>query len=179
MVRIARDPEFFTYLRDCPPKGCVNLGDGRLRLKREPDQKFDLIVLDAFSSDSVPAHLITIEALDLYLSKLKPDGVVVFHISNRFMELASVIEGAARVRGLEAYYNALDLKFWKPDRSRLDLRPQLAVVGKSPAALKGLASDPAWHRALASDVAKPWSDDFSNVLGAIWRKYTGHSPFDE
>ena len=178
VVRIAADPQYFTYLRDCGPSAGVVMGDGRLRLQQETADKFDLIVLDAFSSDSVPAHLMTSEALDTYLSKLKPDGVIVFHISNRFMELASVIEGAARLKGLDAWYNTLDLKYWKPDASRLDLRPYLAVIGKNPGAVRGLANDPAWHRATADEVAPAWTDDYSNILGAIWRNYSGKTPFD-
>jgi hypothetical protein len=178
VVRIAADPQYFTYLRDCGPAAGMVLGDGRLRLQQEPAGKFDLIVLDAFSSDSVPAHLMTVEALDTYFSKLKPDGAVVFHISNRFMELASIIEGAARQRGLVAWYNTLDLKYWNPDPKKLDLRPYLAVVARSPGAVKGLARDPAWHRASASQVAPAWTDDYSNILGAIWRKHSGETPFD-
>ena len=172
VVRIARDPQFFTYLRDCGPSRIV-MGDGRLKLQQEASAKFDLIVLDAFSSDSVPAHLMTVEALDGYLSRLTPDGMIVFHISNRFMELASVIEGAARARGLPAYYNSLDPKYWNPDAANLDLRPHLAVVARSPGALRGLTADPAWHRARAEDVSPAWTDDYSNFIGAIWRKYAG------
>ena len=72
VVKIAANPELFTYLRDCPPGGGIIMGDGRLRLQREPDGKYDLIILDAFSSDSVPAHLLTAEALKMYLAKLNP-----------------------------------------------------------------------------------------------------------
>ena len=178
VVRIALDPQFFTYLRDCGPAAGIVMGDGRLRLQQEPPEQFDLIVLDAFSSDSVPAHLMTVEALDMYLSKLKPDGMVVYHISNRFMELGSVIEGAARARGLGAWFNALDLKYWQPDTSRLDLRPQIALIGKTPEALRGLSSDEAWHRAGEDEAAPAWTDDYSNVIGAIWRMFDGKTPFN-
>lgn len=177
VVRIARDPSYFTYMRDCGPRSRVVLGDGRLKLEAEPAGSYDLIVLDAFSSDSVPAHLMTLEALDIYLSRLKPDGVLVYHISNRFMELSGVVEAAARARGLQAFYNALDNRFWNPDRRRLDLRPHLAVVAKSPHALSSLSADPAWHRAPPEDLPAPWTDDYSNVLGAIIRKLTGTRPF--
>ena len=177
VVRIARDPQYFTYLRDCGPSRVI-MGDGRLKLQQEEAGKYDLIVLDAFSSDSVPAHLMTVEALDSYMMRLKPDGMIVFHISNRFMELASVIEGAARARGFEAYYNSLDLKFWNPDAAKLDLRPYLAVVARSPQALRGLTSDPAWHKATAEEVSPAWTDDYSNIIGAIWRNYSGKTPFD-
>ena len=177
VVRIANDPRYFTYLRDCGPSRIV-MGDGRLKLQQEDSAKFDLIVLDAFSSDSVPAHLMTVEALDGYLSRLKPDGMIVFHISNRFMELASVIEGAARARGLTAYYNSLDLKYWSPDPAKLDLRPFLAVVARSPQAFHGVESDPAWHPAKPEEVSPAWTDDYSNIIGAIWRNHSGKTPFD-
>jgi hypothetical protein len=177
VVTIAQDPNYFTFLRDCGPSRIV-LGDGRLKLAQEPAQKFDLIVLDAFSSDSVPAHLITAEALKVYMDKLKPDGLVVFHVSNRFMELGATIEGAVRQGGYHAWYNALDLSFWNPDPDRLDARPYLAVVTRSPGDARGLANDPAWHQAEADEAAPAWTDDYSNVLGAIWRKYKGRSPFD-
>jgi hypothetical protein len=177
VARIARDPRYFTFLRDCGPSRIV-MGDGRIKLQQEPEAKFDLIVLDAFSSDSVPAHLMTVEALDGYLKRLTPDGMIVFHISNRFLELASVIEGAARARGLVAYYNALDPKFWNPDPAKLDLRPYLAVVARTPAALRGMTADPAWHQATADEVSPAWTDDYSNVIGAIIRKVSGKTPFD-
>ena len=177
VVRIARDPSLFTYLRDCGPDDRIVIGDGRLRLAAEPPASFDVIVLDAFSSDSVPAHLMTLDALDIYLSRLKPDGVVAFHISNRFMELSGVIEALARARGLPVYYNSLDNGVWKPDASRLDLTPHLAVIGASPAALGGLARDPAWHMADAERVSAAWTDDYSNTLDAIWRKLWGQRPY--
>lgn len=177
IVRIARNPEYFTYLRDCGKGAPIIMGDGRLRLQQAAPESFDLIVLDAFSSDSVPAHLMTVEVLDMYVSKLKPDGIVVFHISNRFMELASIIEGAAQARGLETWYNSLDLKYWNPDPSKLDLRPHVALIGKSSKAVRGIATDEAWHRAEEGDVSAPWTDDYSNVIGSIWRMYSGKNPF--
>lgn len=177
VVQIASNPEYFTYLRDCGPAARIYMGDGRLRLEQKEPGLYDLIVLDAFSSDSVPAHLMTVEALDIYLSKLKPDGAVVFHISNRFMELSGVVEAAARARGMQVYYNSLDLKYWKPDWKRLDMRPHLAVIGKTPEALRGLVKDPAWHRADGKDLPDAWTDDYSNVLGAIWRKFNGEKPY--
>jgi hypothetical protein len=173
VVKIARNAELFTYLRDCAPGGRIVMGDGRLRLQREADGKYDLIILDAFSSDSVPAHLLTVEALELYLAKLKPNGAVILHISNRFMELAGVVEGAARAKGLRAYFNTLDVRHWAADASLLDIRPHVAVIGKSPEALGGLPADPGWAAAKPEDVPAAWTDDFSNVLGAIWRRFTG------
>jgi spermidine synthase len=162
-------------MNECAAGARIIVGDGRLKLKLEPDGKYDLIVLDAFSSDSIPVHMITVEAVDLYLSKLKPGGVILFHISNRFMELSSVVEAASRARGLVAYHNAMDLNLWRPDKSRFDLMSQVAVVTRSAETLGALASDPAWHRGVAAGLPPPWADDYSNILGAIWRKSFGAS----
>src|SRR5215207_1102620 len=101
VVEVARDPRLFTYLSACAgARPAVLLGDARLRLREAPDAAYDLIVLDAFSSDAVPAHLMTREALALYLSKLAPGGVVAFHVSNRSLQLERVAGGIAREAGL-------------------------------------------------------------------------------
>src|SRR5205814_8766770 len=84
----------------------VVLGDGRLTLAAQPDGSFGLIVLDAFSSDAVPVHLLTLEALSLYLSKLAPDGLLAFHVSNRYVALDRVIAGDAATLGLVALERA-------------------------------------------------------------------------
>ena len=94
--RIARDPRYFTLLRDCAPQAQVILGDARISLAREPDGTHDLIILDAFSSDAIPVHLLTREALDLYFRKLSPHGVLAFHISNRYFDLRPVLSRLAR-----------------------------------------------------------------------------------
>ena len=86
--RIAGNPKFFTYLTDCPAKLDIVLGDGRLSMTRAKDGYFDLIVLDAFTSDSIPVHLLTEEAINLYLRKLAPHGRIAFHVSNIFVSLA-------------------------------------------------------------------------------------------
>lgn len=101
IVRIARDPRLFTYLSACAgAQQNIVLGDARLRLREAPAGAYDLIVLDAFSSDAVPAHLMTREALALYLSKLAPGGVIAFHVSNRTLQLDRVAGGIAREAGV-------------------------------------------------------------------------------
>ena len=84
--------EEFSYLSDCPGKVEVLIGDGRLTLEREKDQQYDLLVVDAFSSDSIPVHLLTVEAMELYFRNLKPNGILAIHISNRHLNLAPVLE---------------------------------------------------------------------------------------
>jgi hypothetical protein len=100
VVRVASDPNYFTYLSDAPEKPVVVLGDARLSLAAQPAGKFDLLVLDAFSSDSPPVHLLTAEAVADEVRTLKADGVIAFHISNRYYDLAPVIAAAGVQQGL-------------------------------------------------------------------------------
>jgi SAM-dependent methyltransferase len=100
VVKIARNPRYFTYLRDCACQVRTVVGDGRLRLDEAPDGSYGLMVLDAFSSDAVPAHLLTREALALYMRKLRPGGILAFHISNRHLDLAPMLGATARAEGL-------------------------------------------------------------------------------
>jgi spermidine synthase len=93
--RIARDPRYFTFLKDCPAHVNVILGDARLSLANAKDDLYDLIVLDAFSSDAIPTHLLTREALKLYLAKLSESGAMVFHISNKYLDLKPILGNLA------------------------------------------------------------------------------------
>ncbi|MEM9944419.1 MAG: fused MFS/spermidine synthase, partial [Planctomycetota bacterium] len=97
--------QYFTYLENCPGDTTVILGDGRIQLKkmqqRQPEQKFDLLFMDAFSSDSIPVHLLTRECMELYFDNLEPDGILVAHITNRFINLLPVLEGHANHFGIK------------------------------------------------------------------------------
>ena len=95
IVSMAEDPRLFTYLRDSRATVSTVVGDGRLRLEEAPDAAYDLIVLDAFSSDAVPVHLLTQEAFDLYASKLSPGGAIMVHVSNRYLDLEPVVAASA------------------------------------------------------------------------------------
>jgi spermidine synthase len=163
VAQIARDPSLFTFLRDCTPKAGIVLGDGRLTIARAPDHSYDLIVLDAFGSDSVPVHLITREAIQLYVSKLRPGGVLLFNISNKYVDLASVLAGEAANLSLAGY-----------QRTDVDVTTAQAAEGKFPSAwlvmaqgtenLGDIPTRPGW-RALHGDPQLPvWTDDFSDVL---------------
>ena len=91
VVDIASNPAYFSYLSQCAHNATMRVGDARLSLEKEPDQHFDLLVMDAFSSDSVPTHLLTKEALELYFKKLKPNGILAFHMTNRHLSLKKVL----------------------------------------------------------------------------------------
>ena len=103
--RIASDPRYFTHLQNSRGRLNVVFGDGRLTLQRANPSAYDLIVLDAFSSDAIPVHLLTREAIDLYLSRLRPDGIVAVHISNRYLNLEPVLAALAQRDGLAAIVN--------------------------------------------------------------------------
>jgi hypothetical protein len=167
--RIAFNPKYFTYLRDCPPAKRIVLGDARLSLQQAPDSSFDFIVLDAFSSDAIPVHLLTREALHLYLRKLAPHGSVAFHISNRYLNLEPVlVEMArdARVAGVVGADGALT-----PEQNMsFKMTSKWVVLSRQPKELSLLAIQKGW-RVLPpkADVAL-WTDDFSNVFSVFrWR----------
>ncbi len=107
VARIASDPKQFSFLSTCAPNAAIVLGDARLTLTDQPSAKFDYLLIDAFSSDSIPVHLLTKGALEIYMSRLKPNGLLVFHISNKHMELQSVVGKLAQDAGLAAKTNAL------------------------------------------------------------------------
>lgn len=165
VVTIARDTGLFTFLGECAPDASIIEGDARLSLQLAPTDSYDLILIDAFSSDAVPIHLITREAAALYLSKLAPGGLLVFNISNRHLELTRVLRGIAR-----------DLRLTYRHRDNLHIDPRLAgrgmmasqwaVLARTPDALQGLAADRTWVEGETA-TAVTWTDDFSNLLGVF------------
>jgi hypothetical protein len=169
VVRLARDPNVFRFLSSCAPSAPVVLGDARLTLSAAP-QQFDLIVLDAFSSDAIPVHLLTREALRGYLARLSPHGVILMHISNRHMELAKVVAAVGASEGLVTYGKADD----KANDFTIDFRANamVSILARSEADLAPLART-GWEKAAPGDVAA-WTDDYSDIMGAILRKKLGH-----
>jgi spermidine synthase len=103
VIAIAHDPARFNFLSACAPNLAIVLGDARLTLAHEPDGAYDLIVVDAYSSDAIPVHLATREAMAIYKAKLAPHGVVTMHITNRHLELRSVVAGIAAANGLKTW----------------------------------------------------------------------------
>jgi spermidine synthase len=163
VARIARDRRWFTFLADARADVRIVIGDGRLRIAEARPADYDLIVVDAFSSDAVPAHLLTREAVQLYLRKLSPRGVVAFHVTNNHLDLTPVVAGIARslaVVGLEQ-----DHRVSPSARERGGNRSRWAVVARSEAALDGL--DDRWRPLSASSDDPVWTDQFSNVLSVV------------
>jgi len=164
VVDIALDPALFTFMSTCAPDGAIHLGDARIVLERQTGQDFDVLVIDAYSSDAIPVHLATREAMELYLSRLGPDGVLVFHISNRFYDLSQPLGRIAAALGLEARHRVrLDSDITD---APYDVPSSVVVLARTPAALGVLADDPNW-KVLRGSEGPVWTDDQSNLLSAL------------
>jgi spermidine synthase len=163
--RLARTPEYFTYLSECGDRCQVVLGDARLSLVRAPPGRFGLIVLDAFSSDAIPIHLLTSEAFTIYRSRLSPGGVLALHISNRHLSLGPVLARMARHHGL----SAIEQRDRGTDgsASRGASPSHWVVMAASPAELGALAADPRWTTPAVSDAAPLWTDDSASILSVL------------
>ncbi|HEX5831103.1 MAG TPA: fused MFS/spermidine synthase [Gemmatimonadaceae bacterium] len=164
--RMALDTALFSYVHDCAPRARIVLGDARLELARAPDRSFDLIILDAFSSDAIPAHLLTREALAIYLRKLDEGGAIAFHISNRYLDLEPVLADLARDAGVAGVVGG-DLNFTPAMRNRLLSRSYWVVLAPRAVDLRGLAHLPNWMPLPPAGGRRMWTDDYSNVLDAF------------
>jgi hypothetical protein len=161
--RIARDRRYFTFLSDCPVKPNVVLGDARLTLVRAPAHEYDLIVLDAFSSDAIPIHLMTREALVQYMEKLAPHGVIAFHISNRHLNLQPVLARVAADAGLIGRYQSHDVT--EEDKRHMRAPSEWLVLARQASDLGTITSDGRWQALAVDPRVGLWTDDFSNILG--------------
>jgi hypothetical protein len=172
--RVARDPRLFTYLDDCQKRGVdlhVVLGDARLELAKTP-QRHGLLVIDAFSSDAIPVHLLTREALRLYLDHLRQDGVLAFHTSSRYFDLLPVLAALARDAGLECLVQE-EASVTEAEKAAGKYESTWVVMAH-PGHLGPLAGDARWKSGSDQPVAALWTDDYSNVLGVVrWQQTTG------
>jgi hypothetical protein len=168
IIRIARDPSLFTFLAHCRPDAPIILGDARLTLADAPDGAYDLIIVDAFSSDAIPIHLLTREALAIYLSKLSPQGIVVLHVSNRHLELASVVAGIAAANGAVARINDGAVL---PDEGAHPYKfsGTVAAVARRDEDFGPLAESQEWERRAPDPKQWVWTDDYSDIVGALIR----------
>ncbi len=165
VIQIAQDPRYFTYLKDSKAQIEIVEGDGRLSLERElaegQPQHFDVLVVDAFSGDSIPTHLISVEAIQIYLKHLAPDGLLVFNISNKYLDLEPVLWRAQETLGLQGAFiqgssnNALGFPSRWVVLSRQGAFFRRAAVQNSSRALKGKAD------------VRLWTDDYSNLFQVV------------
>lgn len=167
VVKIAENPNNFTFLANCLPKPDIVIGDARLMLAKEPDKSFDFIIIDAFTSDAVPVHTMTAEALRLYASKLKNGGAVALHISNRHLDLESVLRATLplvpQLKGMMVNDSEADDTYEQNNSviavfagSEADLAPFRTLSGA---------------RSFGQGRVSPWTDDASDILGPLLSKW--------
>jgi len=159
--------EYFSFLPRCGSNCDVVIGDGRLQLSREPDGTFDLLMLDAFSSDSIPTHLVSQEAMQTYLAKLAPGGILLFHVSNRYLDvekLASALVSDAKLAAYSRFDDAGEL------RKAGKTSTQHVVAARDVADFGDLGNHPEWRPVGRPADFQTWTDDYSNLLSLIrWR----------
>ena len=174
VIKIASNPKNFTFISKCQPDIDIAIGDARLTMAKEPDSSFDLFIIDAFTSDAIPVHMLTKEAVQLFLDKLKPEGVVLLHTSNRYLDLNSVLaaiqkelpEGTAGIAMQDAGGDGYG-----------ESGSTVVIFAKSEAALQPYRS---MEGVLELDDGsasgaplRAWTDDFSDILGAFWSRFQG------
>jgi SAM-dependent methyltransferase len=167
IVRIARDPKLFNFVSECAPNTPIVIGDARLNLAEAPDGSYDLILVDAFIGAAIPIHLLTREAVALYFRKLKPHGLLAMHISNRNLELASVVAGIAEANGAVArIYNGGDVQ---EDAEHHKWVPRVAAVARAEEDFGVLARSDYWPIRERDHSQRVWTDDYSNIVGSVLR----------
>jgi SAM-dependent methyltransferase len=171
VIRIARDQRYFHFLSACAPDQPIVLGDARLTLA-DSVERYGLIVLDAFSSDAIPVHLLTREAFAGYLRRLAPGGVIAVHVSNRHMELASVVAAVGEAEGLTAYERQDDQAndFTKDYRAN----SEVVALARDATDFGDLPSRRGWRKFDPIPGVAAWTDDYSDILHAIMRKSFAH-----
>lgn len=165
--RLSRDPDWFTFIDGCAkaPIDTV-LGDARLTLEKEPSGKYDVLLIDAFTSDSVPTHLLTVEALQTYLRVVKPDGVVILHLSNRNLEIVQPSVAAARAAGGHDLHQLFYERDDVPDMT--EASTEALILSPTEEGIAPYRNDSRWGREPDTST-RPWTDDYVNLFGALWR----------
>ncbi len=170
--RLSRDPKWFTFINGCSkqdgPGGAIDtvLGDARLSLVKQPAGTYDLLLIDAFSSDSVPTHLLTEEAIAGYLKLLKPTGVVILHLSNRNLDITGPAEAAARALKAPHLHQIYIEDPDAPDMA--EASTEALILSPTEEGLAEFEADRRWEH-LRDPKVRPWTDDYVNLFGSLWR----------
>lgn len=168
IVTIAHDRRLFTYLSRCAPDARMVLGDARLSLGGDSAATYDVLVLDAFSSDAIPVHLLTREALRVYMARLAPGGVLAVHVSNRYLNLRPAVAALVADAGLVAMLGE-DRRPTAADRARMITASVWIAVARGEEVLEPLGMRSRWQPLELPPGERVWTDDYSNVLGAmVW-----------
>lgn len=168
VVKIAENPEYFSYLSGCGSPYKIVLGDARMKIADAPDSSYNMIFVDTFSSDNIPVHIMTREAFEIYLKKLAPDGIIAMNISNRFLDLRPVLAAISRDLGMTIYFKYHKPETHKGDVSDLYTESLFAVMAKDPKTVATFAEDHNWKPYDKPITVKVWTDDYANILSSLW-----------
>jgi spermidine synthase len=170
--RLASDERVFSFVPDAKARGArvdIRIADGRIGLQGDADGTYRVLVLDAFTSDAIPVHLLTREAVEMYMRKLKPDGLLVVHISNRYFKLQPVLAKIAESLSLVGYVRD-DNVVTKEQSAEGKAESTWVILAREPRHLRGLEHLPTWERLIAKPSDPLWTDDFSNILRVMnWK----------
>ncbi len=165
IVRVAEDPALFTFLSDCGSDYSIDLGDARMEIARKPDASYDMIFLDVFSSDTIPIHTVTVEALDLYRKKLKRGGFIVVNISNRFMDLRPVLAAAANELDMTMLAKSSEREINQAARLFI-YATEYAVLTDNEAQIRTLRAN-GWKPYEPDPSFRLWTDQYSDLLSVL------------
>jgi spermidine synthase len=166
VIAIARDNALFSYLDSCTPDATFIQGDGRLELTKVPPSSYDMLMLDAYSSDQPPVHMLTREAFALYMRDVAPRGLIAFHVSNRYFNLAPVLANLSAEAGWLAWIDR-DVRLTDKRVRKGEVGSVWVIVAKNQRDVGEIASDPRWSRLPADPKLRTWTDDYSSVLSVI------------
>ncbi len=158
VIEIAKNPKLFTYLRDCPPQISLVKDDGLLAVTKAPDASYDLLVMDAFNSDAIPVHLLTLEAFSTYKQKIKDDGVILVNMSNRHLKILPVLTGAGRELDMIVLH-----KMQAPNQRLGQFAAEWALLTNNESLAGQLLSKQGWHF-VADNKTQVWTNDYSNLI---------------
>jgi SAM-dependent methyltransferase len=165
VIEIAKNPDLFRFVAESEARIDIHEADGRLWLEDAPEASFDLIVLDAFSSDAIPAHIVTREAVSEYVSKLRPGGRLLFNVTNSYIDVRAVVAGALDAAGVAGYFrHDTDVDAAPPGDKQVS---EWIVAAPDPATLRDVAADPRWVSLDTLDRHVLWTDDFSDILSVL------------
>ncbi len=161
--KVARNPQLFSFVTACAPQAPTHLGDARVVLAGQQDMKYDILLIDAYSSDAVPVHLTTLEAMELYLDRLAPGGLLVFHISNRYYDIGLPIGRSAEALGVHAWRQfAAQSASDDPGYQKSDV----AIIARDPADIADILGTGRWTP-IRSDGGPVWTDDKADPLSIL------------
>lgn len=165
VVKLAEDRKYFTYLKDCGSPYSVIVGDARLKIAEQEDKKYDLVFVDTFSSDNIPVHIMTKEAFEIYFKKIKENGILSIHISNRFLELRPVVSSIAKELGLEVKIKE-DRRNEVPGSNIPYFKSTYVIMSKSKNSIARLDEHLNWFP-YEGKAVQPWTDEYVNILSTI------------